>query len=185
MKIVSGSPLAIKKMKTLRYIVDVWKDVERNHDFDERGFGTFVVEGQRGVITVLKVLRKVSKTVFNDLPSPVYTVTSHGPLTYSPSPNSPGGPGLKGYVSSTKLIGSYVSRNKAKFAAESALEEMTDGIRGLKVSKTFETGAGGGMIMGMTASKTWEVRVTYEDQVHKRAREEVDRENERDIGWRT
>ncbi|KAF2825854.1 hypothetical protein CC86DRAFT_247202, partial [Ophiobolus disseminans] len=175
MSVVNTSPKAITKLSALRTIDDVWGDSEANAEFAERGFGTFVVEGQRGVYTVLKVLRQVSKRVWDALPSPVYTVTSHGPLTPSASKHS--AQGNFGYAKGTRLVGSFVERKAARKKAQEVMEELVKGVERVKVSEMWEEGGkGGGMVMAMVPGLTWEVRVAYEDQVHKRAREEVERE---------
>lgn len=171
--IVSNSPRAIDKLEAIRNIEDVWGDKEENVEFSERGFGTFVVEGQRGVYTVLKILREENKAVREELPAPVYVVTAHGPLAND-----------TGYVATTRLVGSFVGQKEAKKAAVEAMDAM---VLGKKVSKRSEywgkESKGGGMLMAMGAARRWEVRIAYEDQVHKRAKEEAEREGGR-VGWR-
>lgn len=188
--LVSNSPSAINKFEALRTIEDVWGETEPNHEFAERGFSIFIVEGQREMYTVLKVERRVSKMVWKELPSPVYTVTRHGPLiqptpsaTISKSSSVPL-PTHKGYAQTSHLISSYVSRAAAKSAAESAMQSLLKDVRGAVVTQSWEKGTkGAGVIMAMMGGKRWEVRVGYEDQVLKRAREEVDREGG-EVGWR-
>jgi hypothetical protein len=46
---VSNFPRAIDKLTALRRTRDVWGVSTPNPDFAERGFDTFVVDGQRGV----------------------------------------------------------------------------------------------------------------------------------------
>ncbi|KAH3950920.1 hypothetical protein HBH70_098130 [Parastagonospora nodorum] len=171
--VVSNSPRAIDKLEAIRNIEDVWGDKETNLEFAERGFGTFVVEGQRGIYTVLKILREENRRVREELPAPVYVVSAHGPLVNE-----------VGYVATTRLVGAFVGQRDAKGAAVRAMDEM---VQGRKVSKRSEywgkESKGGGMLMAMGAARRWEVRIAYEDQVHKRAKEEAEREGE-SVGWR-
>ena len=151
----------------------MWGEKEANLEFAERGFGTFVVEGQRGIYTVLKILREENRAVREELPAPVYVVTAHGPLVND-----------VGYVATTRLVGAFVGQQDAKRAALGAMEGL---VEGKKVSKRSEywgkESKGGGMLMAMGAARRWEVRIAYEDQVHKRAKEEVEREGGK-VGWR-
>jgi hypothetical protein len=173
-EVVSNSPLAIDKLDALSTIKDVWGETEPNHDFLERGFKTFIVDGQRGVYTVLKVLREENAVVFGELPSPMYTVTTHGPLTHD----------NKGYVKTTKLVGSFVDRREAKKVAEFEMETLLEDEEGVKRSEDWgKKGRGGGVLMAMNGEARWEVKATYEDEVHKRAMEEMEREGG-DMGWR-
>jgi hypothetical protein len=172
--VVSNSPKAIDKLEALSTIEDMWGGTEPNHDFNERGFGTFVVEGQRGVYTVLKILREVNRAVFEELPSPVYTVTVHGPLTHD----------NQGYVKTTRLVGSFTDRKEAKAVAEKEMRELVKGEKGVKKSEDWgRDGKGGGILMAMSPEARWEVKIAYEDQVHKRAKEELERGGGH-IGWR-
>jgi hypothetical protein len=186
-QLVSNSPSAIDKLENLRNIEDVWGDVEENVDFQERGFQTFVIEGQRGIYTVLKILREENMDAFYELPSPVYTVTSHGPLVHAIT--SAGGTsfntGAKGYAATSKLVGTRVDRKDAKKAAHKAMRELTEGHLDVKITENWEAGGkGAGVLMAMSTLETWEVKAAYEDQVHKRARDDVDREGEKRVGWR-
>mgnify|MGYP003624081644 CR=1 FL=1 len=178
-EIVSNSPKAIDKLGMLREIEDVWGDTEPNYEFAERGFGTFVVEGQRGVYTVLRILREVNKDVCETLPSPVYTVTAHGPLTQV----SPGVGGFTGNAGSAVLVGTFVGRREAREKAQEVMGGFIKGVKGVTVTENWELGKGGGMVMAMGAGVRWEVRIGYEDQVLKRAREGLERDGER-VGWR-
>lgn len=172
--IVSNSPKAIDKLAAIRSIEDVWGDSEPNLEFAERGFSTFVVDGQRGVYTVLKILREENEAVKEELPSPVYTITTHGPLSHKG----------EGYVATTKLVGSYVERAEAKGAAEKAMRDLVKGEKGLKESEDWgRESKGGGMLIAMNSETRWEVRIGYEDEVHKRAKEELERDGEK-VGWR-
>jgi hypothetical protein len=183
--IVSNSPKAIDKLDALRSIEDVWGDTEPNHEYAERGFGTFIVEGQRGVYTVLQVLREENAAVYAELPSPVYTVTRHGPLIHSVTSASSTtiAKKAKGYVNTSKFVGTFVERKDAKSAAQEAMKEMTEGVEGLKFTENWHEGKGAGVLMAMSPSLVWEVRVGYEDQVLKRAREGSER-NGGSVGWR-
>jgi hypothetical protein len=173
-EVVSNSPSAIDKLDALATIEDVWGETEPNHDFAERGFKTFVVDGQRGVYTVLKVLREENAAVFEELPSPVYTVTTHGPLTHE----------NKGQVKTTRLVGSFVDRKEAKKVAGFEMETLVEDEEGVKRSEDWgKKGRGGGVLMAMNGEARWEVKVAYEDEVHKRAMEEMEREGG-DMGWR-
>jgi hypothetical protein len=172
--VVSNSPKAIDKLEALSTIENLWGGTEPNHDFNERGFGTFIVDGQRGVYTVLKILREVNEAVFEELPSPVYTVTVHGPLTHD----------NKGYVKTTRLVGSFADRKEAKVAAEKEMRELVKSEKGIKQSEDWGCdGKGGGILMAMNSEAGWEVRIAYEDQVYKRVKEELERGG-RTIGWR-
>jgi hypothetical protein len=173
-EVVSNSPSAIDKLDALATIEDVWGETEPNHDFAERGFGTFVVDGQRGVYTVLKVLREENAAVLDELPSPVYTVTAHGPLTHDNN----------GHVKTTRLVRSFVDRKEAKQAAEAEMRVMVEDEEGVKRSEDWgKMGRGGGVLMAMNSEARWEVRIAYEDEVHKRAKEGLDREGGY-VGWR-
>ncbi|KAH8702761.1 hypothetical protein GQ44DRAFT_631346 [Phaeosphaeriaceae sp. PMI808] len=167
--IVSNSPRAIDKLHALRTIEDVWGETEPNHEFAEKGFKTFIVEGQRNTYTVLKVLTEISKDVTDTLPGPVYTVTQTGPLK--------SGADVEGYAWRSSLVGSWVIRKDAEAAARKAMGDMIGGREGVKVSETWQKGGwGGGILMAMSAEHRWEVNVKYEDQVLKRAKEGFERE---------
>ncbi|KAF1921353.1 hypothetical protein BDU57DRAFT_46989 [Ampelomyces quisqualis] len=171
---VNDSPSAIDKLDALRTIEDVWGDTEANHDFEARGFTTFIVKGQRGTYTVLQILREDNADVFANLPCPVYTITTHGPLSAEG----------KGYVGATELVGSWVERKDARDVAERCMVEMLEGEEGVKRSEDWGVGGkGAGILMGMTAEKRWEVRIAYEDQVLKRAKEGMERKGEY-VVWR-
>ncbi|KAH7083907.1 hypothetical protein FB567DRAFT_605001 [Paraphoma chrysanthemicola] len=177
--IVSNSPKAIDKLDMLREIEDVWGEKEVNLEFAERGFGCFVVDGQRGVYTVLRVLREINKDVYDTLPSPVYTVTAHGPLKQV----APGVGEFKGMAGSSVLVGTYVGRREAREKAQEVMAGFVKGLKGVTLTETWEQGKGGGMVMAMGSGVRWEVRIGYEDQVLRRAREELEREGE-SVGWR-
>ena len=93
--------------------------MEPNHDFEERGFTRFVVEGQRGTYILLEVLREENQAVCEGLPAPVFVVTAHGPLSHVP--NSLGHSGM---AKTSRLIGAFVHREEAKEAAERAMEGL-------------------------------------------------------------
>jgi hypothetical protein len=171
--VVSNSPSAIDKLEALRSIRDVWGAEEPNHEFASRGFGTFVVEGQRGVYTVLRVVREVNRSVYEELPSPVYVVTSHGPLTHA----------SEGYAGTTQLVGAFVGRKEARHKADQTMRELVRGKEGVKRNEDWERGNGGGMLVAMTTKERWEVRIAYEDQVLKRAKEGLEMDGE-SVGWR-
>lgn len=177
--IVSNSPSAIDKLDALRTTEDIWGSPVPNEEFPERGFNTFVVEGQRGTFTILKVEREIRPDVYECLPSPVFVLTASGPLGH----NALRADDARGYARTTRLIGSFVERRDAKKRAEEVMREMTAGQSGVSVSENWDKKSGGGMIVAMNGRQSWEVRIGYENQVLKRAREGLDREGE-SVGWR-
>ncbi|RAR13246.1 hypothetical protein DDE83_003380 [Stemphylium lycopersici] len=205
--VISNSPRAIDKLEALREIENVWGEREKNLDFDVSGFERFVVEGQRGVYTVLQVVREVDKEVRDVLPSPVYTVVSVGPLVHgvvlkarkmkktmvvvgekkSNSLVDAGDEEInmpKGYAATTRLHGSWVERNKAMQVAKEVMGELLRDEENVKGSERWETGGkGGGVIMAMSPTKMWKVRVLYEDLAVVRAGVEAGMEGE-GVGWR-
>jgi hypothetical protein len=84
--IVSNSPTAIDKLAQLKETEDMWGETEPNEHFFNNGFEVFIVEGQRGSYTILKMIREINKEVFDILPAPVYTVLSVGPLEHAAMP---------------------------------------------------------------------------------------------------
>lgn len=185
--IVSNSPSAIDKLTLLSEgEEDVWGEREKNRDFEENGFGTFVVEGQRGVFTVLKIFREVNGEVHGALPAPVYTVIASGPLTMAPTYLQQVQVGGKptGYAATTRLVGSFVDRSAAQSSARQTMGGLVDGVSGVTRTETWEKGSkGGGLLMAMSLGSMWEVKIVYEDQALRRAREGLDREGEQ-AGWR-
>jgi hypothetical protein len=185
-EIASDSPSALDKLEALQYTApDVWGEREKNPNFERDGFTTFVVEGQRGTYTVLDILREQNPGVREVLPAPVFTVTRHGPLIYTFS-----GVGLKtklgvakGVAATSMLVGSFVERKDAMTAAKVTMDMLVAGE--VKVSRTEDWGkdGGGGVLLAMGNGKRWEVRVKYEDEALKRAREGADAEGA-GVGWR-
>ncbi|KAH7384322.1 hypothetical protein DE146DRAFT_770089 [Phaeosphaeria sp. MPI-PUGE-AT-0046c] len=180
---VSDSPSAIDKLDALSSTTDVWGAPTPNKAFSERGFTTFVVNGQRGTFTLLEVLREENKPVFDTLLAPVYTVSAHGPLAHTPDYL-----GRVGVAETSKLVGSFVRRDEAKEAAGKAMEELVKGEVGVKRSEHWGRersglGVGGGVLMAMNGEGRWEVRVAYEEEVMKRVREGSEMRGER-VGWR-
>ncbi|KAI8932113.1 hypothetical protein NX059_010998 [Plenodomus lindquistii] len=196
MRIISNSPPAIDKLEALRETKDAWGDTfEVNETFDTNGFSIFVVEGQRGIYTVLQVHQRVDEAVFEHLPAPVYTVIASGPLAHtaravalasdrrSAGKNVMGKP--LGYAATSRLVGSYIERDEAKSVAQGAMQEFLEGQVGVRVTENWDKGGRGtGMLMAMgTRGEMWEVKVVYEDQALKRAREGMDEKGMK-AGWR-
>ncbi|KAF1846939.1 uncharacterized protein K460DRAFT_352135 [Cucurbitaria berberidis CBS 394.84] len=184
--IVSNSPSAIDKLASLQEMEeDIWGEVEKNAQFEQDGFERFVVEGQRGVYTVLEVLRERNEEVKNVLPAAIYTVIAAGPLTTPSSYTSAAVAGTpSGYAAMTRLVGSFVDRGAAQTAARHIMLQLVDGVAGVTRTETWGAGGkGGGLLMAMCPGKMWEVKVVYEDQALRRAREGLDMEGEK-VGWR-
>lgn len=126
--------------------------MEPNHEFEERGFTRFVVEGQRGTYILLEVLREENQAVCEGLPAPIFVVTAHGPLSHVP--NSLGHSGM---AKTSRLIGAFVHREEAKEAAERAMEGLVQEEKGVKRTEHWgdsgrkEGGRGkaGGVLMAM------------------------------------
>ncbi|KAF2126509.1 hypothetical protein P153DRAFT_322473 [Dothidotthia symphoricarpi CBS 119687] len=172
-EIVSNSPSAIDKLDDLRWVEDVWGEREPNVGF-EKGFRTFVVDGQRGIYTVLRILTEKNQVVHEVLPAAVYTVTAHGPLTNASVK-------AKGYASTSRLVGSFVERADAKAAATEAMQEL---VQGLEVAEHWGSkDKSGGVLLAFSGDTMWEVKIVYDDEVFKRAREGFEREDKR-TGWR-
>ncbi|CAO2655181.1 Nn.00g102450.m01.CDS01 [Neocucurbitaria sp. VM-36] len=178
--VVSNSPSAIDKLAALKELEDAWGDVRPNHHFYEHGFRVMVVEGQRSVFTVLNVERREEGEVWGVLPGAVYTVVKAGPLSLSTSEDGP-----KGYAATMRLVGSFVERKDARGAAKRAMDELVSGMEeAVHVTETWEKeGRGGGMLMAMGGEEMCEVKVLYEDQALRRAKEGLDREGGK-VGWR-
>jgi hypothetical protein len=191
--IVSNSPRAIDKLAELKEMEDILGEKETNEDFFRDGFEIFIVEGQRGSYTILKIIREVNKDIFDILPAPVYTVISCGPLEHAAVPAkpssssskttssaslsssfSPGKP--KGYAMTTQLHGSYIERAAARATAEHIMTVLLLDEERVKEIGRWEKGSkGGGVLMGMNATTMWEVKLVYADNPIGRAQEEVGR----------
>ena len=187
-ELASDSPSALDKLEALQYSApDVWGESVKNEAFEREGFTTFVIEGQRGTYTVLEVLREQNKKVRDVLPAPVYTVTRHGPLVHTFS-----GVGAKarldvakGVAATSALVGSYVERKDAMTAAKITMDMLLAGEDEEKVSRIedWEKKGGGGVLLAMGNQKRWEVRVQYDDEALRRAREGAEAEGA-GVGWR-
>ena len=196
MAVVSNSPATIDKLEALRETKDAWGEtLEVNEAFESHGFDTLVVPGQRGIYTVLKMERRVDEEVYEQLPAPVYTVIAAGPLGQSASSLALASDGKsvrktgigrpQGYAATTRLLGSFVERSEAMRAAQGAMQALTQDQGDVTVTENWDArGTGAGVLMAMgTAGSMWEVRVVYEDQVLRRAREGLDLEGAQ-AGWR-
>ncbi|KAH9877782.1 hypothetical protein J1614_002999 [Plenodomus biglobosus] len=196
MSIVSNSPTAIDKLDKIRETKDAWGDTyEVNEAFDTNGFGTFVVEGQRGIYTVLQIHRRIDEAVFEHLPAPVYTIIASGPLAHSAmavslaadrrSASRSGMGRPRGYAATSRLIASFVERSDAQRVAQGVMAEFLQGRSDVRVTENWDQGGKGtGLLMAMGAKgEMWEVRVVYEDQALKRAREGMDNEG-MEARWR-
>ncbi|KAL6704271.1 hypothetical protein ACN47E_008335 [Coniothyrium glycines] len=187
--VVSNSPSAIDKLDELQVVEDIWGERTPNDEFFERGFDTFVVEGQRGVYTVLRILREVNREVHEELPAPVYTVVAVGPLSRTVSSRAtlsrPGLPGkVMGHAAATRVFGSFVAKRDAQEMARRVMEEMVQGEVGVKRIEQWEkSGKGGGMLLAMALGVEWVVKIMYDDQVHRRAKEGCDQKGE-EVSWR-
>jgi hypothetical protein len=188
--VVSNSPKAIDKLELLKEKEDfLTGEKEIDEEFLEKGFEVFIVEGQRGSYTILKIHREINKEVFDILPAPVYTVISAGPLKHATIPAkssssssstslsskfTPGKP--KGYASTTYLHGSYIDRAAAKEDAEHFMTVLLLDAENVKEIARWEKGSkGGGILIGMNATTMWEVKVVYMDDPIGRAQEDADR----------
>ncbi|KAJ4332714.1 hypothetical protein N0V95_009602, partial [Ascochyta clinopodiicola] len=70
--LTSSSPSAIDKLDALSHTTpDAWGEQTPDPAFEEDGFRTFVIEGQRATYTVLHVLREENAAVREALPAPV------------------------------------------------------------------------------------------------------------------
>lgn len=181
----SDSPSALDKLESLQYTVpDVWGDQTLNPAFQKQGFTTFVIEGQRDTYTVLEILREENEKVREVLPAPVYTVTRHGPLvhTYSGVGDKAKLQKAEGVAATSTLVGGYVERKDAQLAARMAMDAL---IGQEKVSRIEDwgKGEGGGVLLAMGLGMRWEVRVQYDDEALRRARENAEAEGA-DVGWR-
>ncbi|KAI4715141.1 hypothetical protein J4E89_000827 [Alternaria sp. Ai002NY15] len=191
--VVSNSPPAIDKLAVIKekpnddFLFEDDEDEEKEVDeeFLEKGFDTFIVEGQRGVYTILKMHREINKDVFDILPAPVYTIISAGPLAHAEHSSSTSlsskfeASKPKGYAATTKLHASYVDRADAKEDAEHIFTVLLLDTEDVKKTKRWEKGTkGGGILIGMNASSMWEVKILYMDDPIGRAQEEADREHD-------
>lgn len=185
-EIASDSPSALDKLETLQYTApDVWGEQEKNPNFERDGFTTFVVDGQRGTYTVLEILHEQNPKVREVLPAPIYTVTRHGPLIHTFS-----GVGLKtkldiakGVAATSTLVGSFVERKDAVAAAKITMDRLVAGEAMVSMTEDWGKGGGGGVLLAMGSGKRWEVRVKYEDEALRKARERADAEGV-GVGWR-
>ncbi|CAN9248581.1 unnamed protein product [Alternaria alternata] len=145
--IVSNSPTAIDKLVQLKETENMWGETEPNEHFFNDGFEVFIVEGQRGSYTVLKMIREINKEVFDILPAPVYT-----------------------------LHGSFIERAAARETAKYIMTVLLLDEENVKEIGRWEKGSkGGGVLMAMNATSMWEVKVVYADDPIGRAQEEADR----------
>ncbi|KAI4954024.1 hypothetical protein J4E91_001733 [Alternaria rosae] len=192
--VVSNSPNAIDKLALIKekpnndFLFeedDEDEEKEVDEEFLERGFSTFIVEGQRGSYTILKIHREINKDVFDILPAPVYTIISVGPLAHAERPSATSlsskftASKPKGYAVTTKLHASYVDRAAAKEDAQHIFTVLLLDTENVKQTKRWEKGSkGGGILIGMNASSMWEVKVVYVDDPIGRAQEDADREHD-------
>lgn len=184
----SDSPSALDKLESLQYSApDVWGETAPNPAFEKEGFTTFVIDGQRGTYTVLEILREANTRVRDVLPAPVYTVTRHGPLVHKYS--GVGGKAklqkAEGVAATSTLVGSFVKKKDAQRAARMTMDLL---VGEEKVSSIEDWGkdgkdGSGGVLIAMGFGKRWEVRVQYDDEALRRARESADAEGA-DVGWR-
>lgn len=187
--VVSNSPRGIDKLEELQVDEDIWGLRTPNKAFFTNGFDTFIVPGQRDVYTVLKVHREVNKEASKVLPSPVYTVIAIGPLSRQVNTlatlSKPGVPGkVLGRARNTRVVGSWADREEAKSQAKKVMQDMIEGKKGVVISEQWNRGGkGAGVLMAMASGEEWEVRVVYEDEVHRRAKEGYVCEG-RELEWR-
>jgi hypothetical protein len=189
-EIVSNSPNAIDKLDELKEMEDVWGEREKNEEFFRSGFERFVVEGQRASFTVLEVIREVNRDVFENLPAPVYTVISSGPLEHAKVPKKGSKSGKfearmpHGYARETRLLASYVEREAAHEKARDVLTDLVMKDKQAKCTEKWDKGSkGGGLLMAMSPRAIWEVKVVYEDDALKRAMDDSVMSGEK-LGWR-
>ena len=135
----SSSPPGLDKIENLAGVDGEWENRVENVAFTNNGFHTMVLEGQRGVYTVLEVVTVENAEVKALLPAPVYTVTRHGPLVNTfPLVNSFLGEGgkpnvgaAKGRAAASALVGCSAEKNDALEAARSAMDRLVEGVEGL------------------------------------------------------
>lgn len=184
--IVSNSPSAIDKLETLAHSApDAWGSRTTNTAFEHHGFTTLIVDGQRGTATVLDILREHNPAVRAVLPAPVYTVSRHGPLVHGfvgVGAASRLGPAV-GVAATSALVGSFVERGEAVAAARAVMDGLVRGEVAVSCTEDWGDGVGGGVLLAMGGGRRWEVRVKYEDEALRRAREGADAEGA-GVGWR-
>jgi len=177
-EIASNSPRAIDKLDELVEIEDMWGEREKNWEFERNGFERFIVEGQRGAYTVLKAIREINKEVFETLPAPVYTVVSKGPLEHGEQASAKDNRYTKpkGCAETTTVHGSWLDSASAVGAARGVMKDLLAGETHVRKTETWEKdGKGSGILLAMSGTFLWEVKVIYDDQVVKRAMDEAGR----------
>ncbi|KAF3039616.1 hypothetical protein E8E11_003598 [Didymella keratinophila] len=184
----SDSPSALDKLESLQYSApDVWGDQAFNPAFEKEGFTTFVIEGQRGTYTVLEILREKNEKVREVLPAPVYTVTRHGPLvhTYSGVGGKAKLQKAEGVAATSTLVGSFVKRKDAQLAARMTMDLLVGEEKVSRIEDWGKAGkdGSGGVLIAMGLAKRWEVKVQYDDETLRKARESAEVEGA-DLGWR-
>ncbi|KAF2997119.1 hypothetical protein E8E13_004392 [Curvularia kusanoi] len=185
--LASDSPSALDKLENLSYSApDVWGNRTTRASFLTHGFRTLIVDGERGTYTVLQVLTEENAGVKDVLPAPVYTVTRHGPLVYAYD-----GLGAKarlgaarGVAASSELVGCFAERKEAVSAARKAMDGMVEGERKVnRIENLGKHGEDGGMLLALGNGVRWEVRVKYDSEVLKIARESAEKEGA-GLAWR-
>ncbi|KAF7449556.1 hypothetical protein A1F99_066050 [Pyrenophora tritici-repentis] len=183
---VSNSPSAIDKLDELMEVDDMWGARKKNPEFELSGFERFIIEGQRGIYTVLNIMREINKSVFELLPAPVYTVISLGPLEQGKRSGKEQFTKPKGFAQTTTLHGSWPNRESALKIARDVMENLLAEELYTKSAEGWEKGdgnKGGCMLMAMNGTYMWEVKVVYEDQAVKRAIEDASI-HDKDKVWR-
>lgn len=221
-RIISPHPGAVKKWNNLVKETEEYDEVDnwvsdghgnayvedKGLPFKERGFTRFVVEHEEDGLTldyqysVLRVERKVDKKIFDLLPGPVYTVSTHGPLLLdfdTKSKNASFG-GPRGWVATSKLIGSYETAQEAQEVANGAMDKLLEGEEGVFRQESWEElgkkkgkgkvqegkgGKGRGMVLAMSAEKMWEIWIDYDSDVLGAAmdRFEEEKKGETELTW--
>ncbi|KAF2004179.1 hypothetical protein P154DRAFT_572214 [Amniculicola lignicola CBS 123094] len=150
----SNSPEAIRKLAILRG--------DEEFGFDDLGFSTFIIPLARGAYIALKVVRKVNEPVTRLLRygggSPIYLITSHGPLSHDISTGSRivSSGRAKGRAANSRLVGSAVDFERAKRIARETLLDR----EGKDKMKWTESGTKSSwLVFGMDEKALWEVRV--------------------------
>jgi hypothetical protein len=189
--IASDSPRGLEKLEKISVIDDAYRERD-NPAFIANGFHKIILDGQRGVYTVLEVIAVDNAEVKALLPAPVYTVISHGPLTNTESlANSFSDEGGKskvvaghGRAATSALVGSFAERNAALEAAKTVMDELVEGVDGVARSEVLDEGAaGGGVLMAAKPGVTWEVRVRYRKEVLEGALDRAEAEG-KEVEWR-
>jgi hypothetical protein len=171
------SPPALAKLAALRYSTDARGEHTLNAEFHACGFTRLVAQADDGTFSVLRVVREVNPEVCGVLPAPVWVVSVLGPVGVGL-----GDAGEEVQVQmqvqsgdgELSVVGSFVEWGAARARAREYGEGLAGACAGAWMKEVWDegglsgerageggngTGNGNGVLVVVTGSERWEVRV--------------------------